>query len=121
MPRILLVENNTLLGRLLGVYLLEAGYEVARVSQPEETAGRLLDSRPDLIIFNTGLPPEEKSRYIHGWRELAPEARVLEISESPLITDTSDVDLERLGKPDACLPMPLDFDLLVETVADSLA
>jgi DNA-binding NtrC family response regulator len=118
--RILLVENNSLLGRLLSMYLLDDGHEVSRVNGASETQERLLDSSLDLIIFNTGLPAEEKARFINSWREVAPTVSVLEISVSPLIIANAGTDFDAVGKPDAYLPIPLDFDALPDVIKDCL-
>ena len=121
MARILLIENHSSLGRLIGLYLLDAGYEVSKVETPEEAEGRLADpSHPDVIVFNTGLPPEQKSAFIYGWRQRAPGTKILEISEDPLIVAPGASTLERVGAADAYLTTPFDFARISEVITECL-
>jgi DNA-binding response OmpR family regulator len=75
MARLLLIENQTRLGAFMGMSLMDDGHEVAKVQTPEEVAGRLSDSTPDLLIFNTGLPAREKSEFIAAWRRFYQRSR----------------------------------------------
>src|SRR5215207_674676 len=68
-PRILLIENLERMGRMIALYLLSSGYELATTSDPEAIEPRLITDPPDLIIFNTGLEAAQKSAYINRWRE----------------------------------------------------
>jgi len=109
----LLVENQSSLGRFVGMALMEAGYAVSKVSTPEEVGPMLAPSPPDLIIFNTGLAVEDKSMFIYTWREQVPALKVLEISEEPLIkTGASSIDLATLDAPNAILSIPFTLEEL---------
>jgi DNA-binding response OmpR family regulator len=121
MAGILLVENGSLLGRLMALYLIDRGYQIARVSNADEVAPRLDGERPEIVIFNTGLPPAEKSTYIHEWKSSSPALKVLEISEQLFITSAESVDLSRLGRPDSVLPLPFDFARLPEVIESLLS
>jgi CheY-like chemotaxis protein len=81
--RILLVENLERMGHLIALCLIDCGYEVAKVGSPEEVSERLAEQDHDLVVFNTGLPAEQKSAFIRRWREEKPAVKVLEIPTSP--------------------------------------
>src|SRR6185295_4482891 len=118
--RILLVENLATMGHVIGAYLMDAGFEIARVTTPDEATERLDLAPPDLIIFNTGMPAEMKSSYINQWRARAPATKILEISEYPLIIAPT-INPSDVGAADMYVPIPFDFDRLPEFVAECLA
>src|SRR4051812_36813645 len=113
MAHVLLVESEATLGKVLGWYLLEDGFQVSRVANPEDVAAKLgAEPAADLILFNTGLPTESKSVFIRSWRELAPEVRVLEVSEDGFFRASQAVDLSQIGFPDAFVNIPIDWSKL---------
>ena len=119
MSQILVVEGELFLGRLVGLTLLEAGFEVALVKEPEDVHERLSSTAPDVIVFNTGLPAGRKSEFIRGWRATREEIKVVEISEYPLIAaaDTTSVDV---GKADVYLTPPIRWEALPDVVRQCL-
>ena len=118
--RILLVENLATMGHVIGAYLMDAGFEIARVTTPDEATERLELQQPDLIIFNTGLPAELKSSYINRWRAVAPATKILEISEYPLIVAGGSLLASEIGAADMYVQIPFDFDKLPDFVAECL-
>jgi DNA-binding response OmpR family regulator len=76
---ILIVEGEAQVLRLLSWLLDEEGYEVASVSNPLDATNHVVANRPDVVIFNTGLPDARKKEWIDEWRETAPETRVLDL------------------------------------------
>ena len=118
--RILLVENLATMGHVIGAYLMDAGFEIARVRTPDEATERLGLQQPDLIIFNTGMAAEMKSSFINQWRGIAPATKILEISEYPLIISPT-VQPSEVGAADMYVGIPFDFDRLPEFVEESLA
>jgi DNA-binding response OmpR family regulator len=118
-PRILLIEHLERLGRVIALYLLSAGYELATTSDPEAVEPRLVTDPPDLLIFNTGMAAEEKSFYISRWRGAVPNLKVLEISPNPYIW-ASHVQPKDVGAPDLFLDVPFDLDELGAAVEGCL-
>jgi len=117
--RILLIENLERMGRMLAMYLLSAGYELASVVSPDAVEERLLVNPPDLIIFNTGLDAAEKSLFINRWRQTAPTIKVLEISPNPLIVRPS-IRPAEVGAPDLYLDIPFKLDELGQAIETCL-
>ena len=114
MARILVVENNANLGRLIGRYLTTLHHDVSRVSTPSD-AEELSSGHFDLLVFYTALPIAVWSDVLAWWRENSPHTKILAISETLTIR-------ERLGKlcPDAQLQTPFRFDSLAEVIDDCL-
>ncbi|HWO72382.1 MAG TPA: hypothetical protein VNN21_02385, partial [Dehalococcoidia bacterium] len=81
MARILVIENQSLLGKWIGLNLADAGHIVIQVRQPEDAHAQIQTSSPDLVIFNTGLPAAIKGAYVRRWRQLRPETRILDITD----------------------------------------
>ena len=119
-PQILLIENVSGLGRVLGISLLEAGYAVSKVNQPEDVEARIVNSPVDVVVFNTGLAAQLKSDFIHGWRQVAPTIKILEISEEPLIKSAAGIDMEKVGAPDGYLAIPFLIEELPNAVESLL-
>ena len=54
--KILIVEDNSDLSQLLGLYLANAGYEISRARNLAAGINKALAERPDLIITDLYLP-----------------------------------------------------------------
>jgi DNA-binding response OmpR family regulator len=119
MTHILIVESALFLGRVVGLTLLDAGFQVALVKEPEDVLERLQENPPQLIVFNTGLPAEAKSAFIRSWREQAPDVKVLEISENPLIIASPSSSLD-VGRADRYLTTPFRWERLPDVVRECL-
>jgi DNA-binding response OmpR family regulator len=107
------------MGHLIAVCLIDAGYEVARVNTPEEVSERIASQDHNLIVFNTGLPVEQKSSFIRGWREERPGIKVLEISNVPYIWRP--MPIGEVGAADRYLPIPFDLEKLGAVVEECLS
>jgi DNA-binding response OmpR family regulator len=118
--RILLIENLETMGRMIALYLLSSGYELATTSDPEAVEPRLVTDPPDLIVFNTGMEAAMKSSYISRWREAVPSLRILEISPNPYIWK-GNIAPQDIGAPDRFLNIPFDLDGLGSAVEQCLS
>jgi DNA-binding response OmpR family regulator len=108
------------MGRMIALYLLSSGYELATTNDPDAVEPRLVTDPPDLIIFNTGMQAEIKSSYISRWREAMPNIRIMEISPNPYIWSSS-VAPQDVGAPDRFLDIPFDLEGLGQAVKECLA
>lgn len=68
-PRILVVDDEESIQRILTVALPPAGYSVYRVRTGEEALRRVQLSRPDLILLDLGLPDMDGKDIIRRLRE----------------------------------------------------
>jgi DNA-binding response OmpR family regulator len=76
--KILIIERDDPRLRLLEWGLREEGLEVAHASDPAtaERAG----ARPDVIVFNTGMPAPSKRAWIDSLRYMVPGVRVVDLA-----------------------------------------
>lgn len=101
---ILVIETHAPLMRLMSWFLLDAKYRVTAASTMVMAQAQAA-ARPDVIVFNTHMPVDEKRVAIAGIRELAPAARILDVRDP-------DMPLAETGA-DAYLALPFDsYDLL---------
>src|SRR4051812_27869159 len=56
MARILIVEDDELTARAIGLLLRQAGYEIETVESGHEAIGAIMHAAPDLILLDLGLP-----------------------------------------------------------------
>jgi DNA-binding NtrC family response regulator len=117
--RILLIDNLERMGRMVALYLLSCGSELASTNDPEAVEPRLVTDPPDLLIFNTGMEAERKSAYISRWRDAVPNLKILEISPNPYIWNAS-VQMPDVGAPDRFLEIPFELEGLGDAVAECL-
>ena len=84
MPKILLVENNTLTRKLLDRRLQHSGYEVLIATDGDQGVTLAINRQPDLIIMATDLP------VMNGWQAI----KILKASDTtthiPVIALTTD-------------------------------
>jgi DNA-binding response OmpR family regulator len=101
---VFLIEDETPLIRLIGWYLVDDGYQVAVLRDPDEILRRLPNERPIAIVCNSNMPPAEKADRFAQWRALVPGVPILDVEE-------------RLGAPpssaDAVLYLPMHADDLL--------
>lgn len=95
--------------RLMGWALLEAGFEVASASSIDDAIERTERLRPRVIVFNTAVPPEAKSRCIQVLRAINGPSRLINVYE-PAPGHGPDIPA------DAYLAKPFNAQDLVGTV-----
>jgi DNA-binding NtrC family response regulator len=116
MSRILLIDDETALLRLMTTYLSRLGYEVEGCSEVHSAEAVLANSSFDLIIADLSL--------FHGGARLAeiaaaaPDARVLVCSGSPFSVDSLP---EQMHSRFAFLQKPFLPNMLASSIEELLA
>src|SRR5262245_6878508 len=97
MAKVLLVETEEPLMRLMAWFLLEELHRVTAAPNLDVARTAAADGRPEVIIFNTHLPSDVKRGVIAELRTRSPGAAVIDINdESNTPGDTgADVYLRR--------------------------
>jgi DNA-binding response OmpR family regulator len=122
MASILLIEDEAALSRLISWSLLEAGFEVALVESASAAEKKLRAYAPDVIVFNTVLPEDEKNDCIAQIRKLRPNARILDVSEEKTLRVQGIVRPPAgVSLADASLGLPFPTERLIEAIRDLLA
>lgn len=107
MPSVLIVDSDEQMVRLLSWILVEAGFEVTAISDRGAAAERFKTYTPDVAVLRTAAGGSEARAEIDGWRELAPDTRILQIAYR--------ADARRSGA-DRALPMPFHADALIDCI-----
>jgi DNA-binding response OmpR family regulator len=102
--KILLIDDDTALLKLLGQYLEQAGYKVSRAADGRQGLQTLYKERPDLVILDVMLP------HLDGWTVCE---RIRDLSDVPIIMLTAkgeEMDKLRgfrlgVGQRCSCLPL----------------
>lgn len=113
----MVVEDNATIGGILVGLLRESGYRAVRAWDCREAARMARDRRPDLVVFDLGLPYREGFGGVTELRaspELA-QTPVLITSTNPLILPTEDQ-----AQLVAAVTKPIDFDRLLNYVRRAL-
>lgn len=87
-PRVLVIDDDENLTRLLGESLSETGYDVRSAANGLDGIRQLYDGRPDLVVLDVMMPRMD------GWATLS---RIREMSEVPVIMlSARDAENDRL-------------------------
>ncbi|NIO68987.1 MAG: response regulator, partial [Anaerolineae bacterium] len=78
--KILLIDDDAALLKLLGQYLEQAGYEVSRAADGRQGLQTLYNERPDLVILDVMMPR------LDGWTVCE---RIRDLSDVPIIMLTA--------------------------------
>jgi DNA-binding response OmpR family regulator len=119
-PRILIVDDDPVIVRLLQINFRLEGYEVDTASRGEEALERVRENRPDVVVLDVMMPG------IDGWevcRQLKENPAVRHVPVIFLSARAQDEDRQRgyaLGV-DEYVTKPFDPAHLVEIVRRSLA
>ena len=84
MSKILIVDDDPEIVRLISELLKDEGYDIEAVTQSLRVYDRAKESRPDLILLDIMMP------YLDGWDELKLFNLDEELRNIPVITFTAD-------------------------------
>jgi DNA-binding response OmpR family regulator len=111
-PRVLLLEGDEPLVRLLAWLFEDGGFEVDSVRSPAEALARFPHNQHRVVVLNTGLSPRQKDELMAEWRALAPATRFIDITERPI----TGAKHQKPSQADLHFEMPFDADDLLEAV-----
>jgi DNA-binding response OmpR family regulator len=105
MSTVLVIENDVPALRLMAWGLMEEGFEVGMAHVPDALA-RVRTKPPDVIVFNTLAPAEQKAALIKEFRQTAPTVRIVDVSDS----DGAGADVR--------VPLPIRVDVIVDAIRE---
>lgn len=114
MTRVLLVDDDADIRRVIAYVLADEGYEVVEASDGQAALQLVSTQHPDIILLDMKMPG------IDGW-EFARLYRELYHRQAPIIVLTAAQDVEQRAadiKAEAYLSKPFDLEGLVERVAE---
>ncbi len=127
-PKILIVEDNEVVLRMLEAKLSGAGYDVVAVANSTEAITLAQTESPDVMILDLGLPQKDMFNTIRdGFGVLSWLPRLLDENATfPIIVHTADESPDTLAflqkhKPYAVFQKGRDLNELVSLVRQALA
>jgi DNA-binding response OmpR family regulator len=117
--RVLVVDDDPAIQRLLAAVLARAGYEVRTAASGADVPPLLARTRFDLIVLDLFLPNEDGRRLLARWRRGTRTRRVPIFILSAQLGNEVKTECFTLGA-DGYFEKPLDPDLIVAAVASRL-
>jgi two-component system response regulator ChvI len=115
--RIVVVEDDPLISRTIGMCLSKRGHEVKTFSSGADMVKHLFDEKPDSILLDIRLPDCD-GWFIAGLLEKLEWAKSVPV----IVMSVLDPDKKKVAefKPHAYIQKPFDMGFLIETVERSL-
>ncbi len=115
MPRVLVIEDDPFVRRLLDIHLTNAGHQVTLARDPVEGLKAVLEALPDLILLDVEMP------YLSGLEVLKALKSDQNSRHIPVVmltsrTDDAAVTAATRAGADAFLNKPIRFELIAETL-----
>jgi len=121
MARILIVDDEAVIRRMLSTALELAGHEVFEASDGEEALARHREGPPDLVITDIVMPEKDGLEVIMALRRETPRLKVIAMSGGGRFGMTEALQMaEPLGAI-ATVRKPFDLDAMLEVVRKALA
>jgi CheY-like chemotaxis protein len=119
MSKILLIEDSPCVSRIIEWILCDGGHDVSAVNSAVATTERAAVYQPDVVVFNTGMPETRKRPYIDAIRQVAPSAKMIDLSTDAWRSRRADDRAEAgdvHGKVDVYLRIPFHADDLLSAI-----
>ncbi len=113
MAKVLIIEDEVPLARLLAWLLSDGGHDVTVAAHIPAAVVEAVRVEPDVVVFNTPLPVEEKARIIDDLRAEVEGVRIIDLATQAERT-TADV----ADGADLRLNIPFHPDDFVQAVGD---
>ena len=113
LKRVLVIEDDEAIVRLLQVVLSEGGYKVAVAASAERAFGEVLIRDPDVILLDLYLRGAMNGAdFLDGYRTSGGRAKVIAVSAA-----TPSDPMARRLRVDEFIGKPFDIDQLMRSVA----
>lgn len=120
-PRILIIEDNEAVLRVLNRMLARAGYDVQEASNGNAGLAAYRQQPADLVITDIVMPDMEGLEVIRELRRTDPEARIIAMSGGGIGSAEKYLALARTFGAGSVLNKPFSQDELMTVVAEALA
>lgn len=112
MPRILLVDDDDSLRKMLRITLVKMGYEVFEAQSGEDAMSQFREVAPDVLITDLIMPGKEGLEVIADLRRERPAVKIVAISGAGSIVTRNYLKLARTYGADAVLAKPFSNEEL---------
>lgn len=118
MPRILVVDDEEQIRRILRTTLERAGHQVDTAADGNEAVAAYDPARHDLVITDIVMPEKEGIATIQELHRANPEVKIIAISGGGRISPEEYLDWARRFGVHRTFTKPIDRDDLLSTVAE---
>lgn len=118
MPRILVVDDEEQIRRILRTTLERAGHEVETAADGNEAVAAYDPARHDLVITDIVMPEKEGIATIQELHQANPDVKIIAISGGGRISPEEYLDWARRFGVHRTFTKPIDRDDLLRTVAE---
>ncbi len=118
MPRILVVDDEEQIRRILRTTLERAGHEVDTAADGNEAVAAYDPARHDLVITDIVMPEKEGIATIQELHQANPDVKIIAISGGGRISPEEYLDWARRFGVHRTFTKPIDRDDLLRTVAE---
>src|SRR5688572_10556465 len=112
MARMLLVDDDDSLRKMLRITLVKMGHDVFEAPSGEDAIRQFRDVEPDVLITDLVMPGKEGFELIADLRRQRPAVRIIAISGAGRIVTTNYLRLARTYGADAVLAQPFSSEAL---------
>ena len=116
-PKILVVDDESLVRTSLEQYFAGQGHPVAAAADAEEASRKFQEEQPQAVLLDVRLPGRSGIELLADWKEAGTSAVVIMMTADPQLDDVKAAI--KLGAYDF-VSKPLDFDELSVTLANAL-
>ncbi len=116
MPRVLVIDDDSLMRDLIRIYLEQEGFEVVEAGDGQDGLSRYRQKPADVVIVDIFMPRKDGIETIMDLRDLDPKARILAISGGGELAGMEYLTYARSLGADNILPKPFKRDELLAAV-----
>lgn len=120
MTKIIIIDDDALIRRVVGRVLTGAGYQVLEATNGRDGMAVIHEQKPDLIITDLMMPEKEGLETVRELQTDSCKAPILVISGSDLDNRAMYLDMAKRFGADATLKKPFRPSELLEAVAHLL-
>ena len=119
MTKVLLVDDDPQVRRMLGETLRQEGLEVTEATSGKEALERYREGPADVVIMDIIMPGQDGVEAIHSLRGEFPEARIIAVSGgSPNIAGERLLKTASQLGADRTFGKPMEIELLLQTIRE---
>lgn len=121
MPRILVVDDDEQLRKVVSAYLARCGYDVSTAADGKEAVMSVDNNEYDLMLLDILMPEMDGLEVLNAMKKHVKRPKIITMSGgAPHLDMNLMLDLSKHFKANAVMQKPVDFDKLGSLVAELL-
>ena len=116
MPRILLVDDDDLLRRMLRLTLEKMGHEIVEARNGKEAVSLFKQAPPDLVLLDLIMPEQEGLETIEQLKSLHPGVKIIAMSGGGFARATDYLKIAKLMGANHVLSKPFSSEQMARSI-----